>query len=159
MSNVDAIKKALEAYDKKDINVYGKSYTVINDLHDLLTVVNVRELLTTLEALQRENARLRKERYDLAFAITGGEDAPGLLDSIPSSHLVKIAKDTHSRHSAEIDRSVKAEAEVKRLRDRELSAYEFVKRHPSLTIIDLAEFEAFLKVPEALASAGEHHAE
>lgn len=41
------------------------------------------------------------------------------------------------------------------------AAREFVKRHPKLTIIDLAEFEAFLKVPAAFDAArqalkGEH---
>lgn len=66
-------------------------------------------------ALIRENEALKKDRYDLAYAITGGEDAPGLLDSVPTSQLVDIARDTHSSHSADIDRAIAAEDEVKRL--------------------------------------------
>jgi len=41
-------------------------------------------------------------------------------------------------------------ADNARLRERENAAREFVKRHPALTLIDLAEFEAFLKIPETL---------
>lgn len=71
---------------------------------------------SALESLQRENEELRKDRYDLAYAITGGEDAPGLLDSVPTTQLVEIARNTHRSHSADIDRAEAAEAEVKRLR-------------------------------------------
>lgn len=42
------------------------------------------------------------------------------------------------------------ERELERLRQREESAREFVKRHPALSIIDLAEFEAYLKLPEIM---------
>lgn len=37
---------------------------------------------------------LSQSRYDLAYAIAGGEDAPGLLDSVPDAELVEmIAKE------------------------------------------------------------------
>ncbi|TPM39329.1 hypothetical protein FJ951_26840 [Mesorhizobium sp. B2-2-3] len=45
------------------------------------------------------------------------------------------------------------ELAVKALHDQIDAAREFVKRHPALNLIDLAEFEAFLKVPAALAAA------
>lgn len=44
-------------------------------------------------------------------------------------------------------------AERDALRAERDAAREFVKRHPSLSLIDLAEFEAFLKVPAAIDSA------
>lgn len=46
-----------------------------------------------------------------------------------------------------------AEAKNAVLREREMSSREFVKRHPALTLIDLAEFEAFLKMGEAFDRA------
>lgn len=49
-----------------------------------------------------------------------------------------------------------AEARVKVLEEAQESARQFVKRHPSLTLIDLAEFEAFLKLPATLDAALEH---
>jgi hypothetical protein len=50
-----------------------------------------------------EIKRLREERYRLSFAITGGEDAPGLLDSLPVEQLVDIARDSARAHNATID--------------------------------------------------------
>ena len=75
----------------------------------------ISELLSTLESLPHENEALRQDRYDLAYAITGGEDAPGLLDSTPTSEIVEIARHAHRSHSADIDRAEAAEAEVARL--------------------------------------------
>jgi len=46
------------------------------------------------------------------------------------------------------------ERAVEALREQIEAAREFVKRHPSLSLIDLAEFEAFLKIPAALAKEG-----
>ena len=40
--------------------------------------------------------------------------------------------------------------QVESLEQQIEAAREFVKRHPALTLIDLAEFEAFLKVPAAM---------
>ncbi|KAA3503249.1 hypothetical protein DXM27_10345 [Rhizobium rhizogenes] len=74
-------------------------------------------LASTLESLQRENEELRKDRYDLAYAITGGEDAPGLLDSTPASEIVEIAQHAHRSHSADIDRVEATETAVMRLRE------------------------------------------
>lgn len=105
----------------------GGNSRPINHQHDeadanmrYIAAVNpaaVSELLSTLESLQRENEALKRDRYDLAYAITGGEDAPGLLDTVPTTELVEIARDTHRSHSADIDRAIAAEAEVIRLRD------------------------------------------
>ena len=46
-----------------------------------------------------------------------------------------------------------AENSVKTLQEKLASARAFVERHPALSLIDLAEFEAFLKVPEGLDAA------
>lgn len=83
---------------------------------DIANSPEVQILLDRIESLQRENESLKRDRYDLAYAITGGEDAPGLLDSVPTSQLVEIARDTHRRHSADIDRAEAAEFEMKRYR-------------------------------------------
>lgn len=50
-------------------------------------------------------------------------------------------------------RADKAEANLAGLKQQIEAAREFVKRHPALTLIDLAEFEAFLKVPAAMEAA------
>ena len=74
--------------------------------------------IDTLESLQRENEELRRDRYELAYAITGGEDAPGLLDSTPTSEIVEIAQHAHRSHSADIDRAMAAESQMKRMRNK-----------------------------------------
>ena len=73
------------------------------------------------EAAEAEVKRLKQDRYDLAYAITGGEDAPGLLDSVPTSHLVDIARDTHRSHGTDIERAMAAEDKVEDLRQYLLS--------------------------------------
>lgn len=65
------------------------------------------------QAAEQEIEKLKRERYELAYAITGGEDAPGLLDSLPVYELVEIARDAHRRHSETIDREMAAEQRVK----------------------------------------------
>jgi hypothetical protein len=49
-----------------------------------------------------------------------------------------------------------AASEITSLRYEIDAAREFVKRHPSLSLIDLAEFEAFLKVPGAFLAITEN---
>lgn len=49
------------------------------------------------------------------------------------------------------ERAEAAEAAVEMLRSREVSAREFVKRHPALSEADRAEFEAYLKLSDALS--------
>jgi len=78
------------------------------------------EAYAVLDIACDELVRLRSERYQLAYAITGGEDAPGLLDSLSASQLVEIARDHASSHSADIDRSTAAEARAE-MAERELS--------------------------------------
>jgi len=72
-------------------------------------------LISEIDRLQRENGALREDRYKLACAIIGGEDAPGLLDSTPTSEIVEIAQHAHRMHQGDIDRAMAAEAEVARL--------------------------------------------
>lgn len=68
------------------------------------------------EAQAAELARLRDERYRLAYAICGGEDAHGLLDSTPVEALENIARKEWDAHTGTIDALVKSEAENARLR-------------------------------------------
>ncbi len=81
--------------------------------HEAAVKDYARKALSDAEERIRE---LQRERYELAYAITGGEDAPGLLDSVPVEQLVEIARDNASSHSADIDRATTAEAEAERLR-------------------------------------------
>jgi len=122
MTALEEIKKALAAAEQFIVNGVELGYIRMPDpetpdsAHDTLPMI--RQAQTALESLQRENAALKRDRYDLAYAITGGEDAPGLLDTVPTSELVEIARDNHRSHSSNIDRAMAAEAEVKRMRDR-----------------------------------------
>lgn len=64
----------------------------------------------------RRIADLEGERYKLAYAITGGEDAPGLLDTIDVDGLVKMLRNDFASHMEAIDRATFAESEAGRLR-------------------------------------------
>ncbi|WP_266030346.1 Lar family restriction alleviation protein [Brucella intermedia] len=55
---------------------------------------------------------LGDERYRLAYAITGGEDAPGYLDSLSVETLVEVARDNARRWFAETDRAEALEAKL-----------------------------------------------
>lgn len=55
--------------------------------------------------------------------------------------------------SASVPNNPKPDLAVPALEQQIEAAREFVKRHPALTLIDLAEFEAFLKVPAAMEAA------
>lgn len=63
--------------------------------------------------LQRQLAAMKEERYQLAYAICGGEDAPGLLDSTPVDELVRLARENTSRHMSDIDRATGLETALK----------------------------------------------
>lgn len=73
---------------------------------------NVMSYVTEREA---EIERLKLDRYELAYAITGGEDAPGLLDSLPTDQLIEIARDNAARHMGDIDRLVAFEATLRKI--------------------------------------------
>ena len=60
----------------------------------------------------------------------------GMTDAEQAVHW-KASRDRMAAQNVELGEKVDA-------------AREFVKRHPSLTLVDLAEFEAFLRVPAAL---------
>lgn len=62
-----------------------------------------------------EIERLKQDRYRLAYAITGGEDAPGLLDSLSTDQLVEIARDNVARHMGYIDRLVALEETLRKI--------------------------------------------
>ena len=80
-------------------------------------IMGIRSLVDRAEAAEAEAKRLADERYRLAYAITGGEDAPGLLDSVAVEELEKIQRDTVMRHNGDIDRLMALEAKAKRLRE------------------------------------------
>ncbi|WP_395451148.1 hypothetical protein ACHMW7_15975 [Aminobacter sp. UC22_36] len=60
------------------------------------------------------------------------------VDLIDKLEAAEIALDAKDKRIAELE-------------DRQVAAREFVVRHPSLTIIDLAEFDAYLRVTDALS--------
>ncbi|MEN5276288.1 DUF3850 domain-containing protein [Brucella sp. TWI432] len=72
-----------------------------------------------IEKLEADNAALTArvkglgdERYKLAYAITGGEDAPGYLDSLSVETLVEVARKNTQHWFAETDRADKAETKL-----------------------------------------------
>jgi hypothetical protein len=71
----------------------------------------IAELEAQNEALKSERAgiistkreqigRLEKRQYALAYAIAGGEDAPGLLDSISTAHLCEMVRMERAEQTA-----------------------------------------------------------
>ncbi|AVH41875.1 hypothetical protein [Agrobacterium tumefaciens] len=117
MTALEEIKKALEGDMNTGITAIDRLRFIVGGVPDFdpITVEDADWLISALESLQRANEELRQDRYDLAYAITGGEDAPGLLDSTPTSEIVEIAQHAHRCHHADIDRAMAAEAEAKRL--------------------------------------------
>ncbi|MEN5297505.1 Lar family restriction alleviation protein [Brucella sp. TWI559] len=63
-------------------------------------------------ALTARVKELGDERYKLAYAITGGEDAPGYLDSLSVETLVEVARENTQHWFAETDRADKAETKL-----------------------------------------------
>jgi hypothetical protein len=84
--------------------------------------------------------------------IGSDEDNPGV-----ELYDVEGASDTMAEAaaalSALLDRLEAAERLEKAMREELNAAREFVKRHPALTLIDLAEFEMFLKIPAVIDAA------
>ena len=116
------------------------------------------------EALRKDNARLSEEKEALAFGMRNGqslsEDAIHAIRDLLNEAGVPLAAfiDDHvgnaiAQRNQERARVSALSAEVERQADQINAAREFVKRHPALTLIDLAEFEAFLKLPAAYDAA------
>jgi len=68
--------------------------------------------------LEAENSRLADERYKLAYAITGGEDAPGLLRSMSVADLVTAIEQQVAWTAYHIDQCVRLEAALQVIIDR-----------------------------------------
>ena len=64
-------------------------------------------------ALSAENEALRERAYQLAYAITGGEDAPGLLESIPTDDLSAMIRSERAGHR-DYEHSLRAQVETAR---------------------------------------------
>lgn len=78
--------------------------------------------------------------------------ADEILDAIHDHYANAIA--TLSRENAAKDAEIVGlREELRQERNKIEACRAFVERHPSLSLIDLAEFEAFLKVPAALDAA------
>lgn len=82
-------------------------------------------------------------------------------DYDPDFDLFEAAADEIGRYDREIAMlradCARMDAEIERLRvglvrtdDRIEACRQFIARHPALTDVDRAEFEAFLKVPDAM---------
>jgi hypothetical protein len=72
-------------------------------------------LMKIISKLELEVSNLKQDRYRLGLAITGGEDAPGLIDSLPTDQLVEIARDNVARHMGDIDRLVALEDALRKI--------------------------------------------
>jgi len=82
-------------------------------IHDLNRIKDHEtELVNDNAALTARVKELEAERYKLAYAITGGEDAPGYLDSLCVETLVEVARDNTRRWFAETDRAQALEAKL-----------------------------------------------
>ena len=69
----------------------------------------------TIATLTAERDAAQDRAYRLAVAIMGGEDAPGLADSLPTETLETLARSNFQKHSEDIDRLIAAQAEIARL--------------------------------------------
>lgn len=104
--------------------------------------VTYDQAAAVIAAKDAEVAVLADERYKLAYAICGGEDAAGLLDSLTVEELVKIQADNHARHSADIDALVKAEAKLAQINDQEpIKLLDSVIKHIREVIADCTQCE------------------
>lgn len=74
---------------------------------------NFTLIAETLLALSAENEALRERAYQLAYAITGGEDAPGLLESIPTDDLSAMIRSERAGHR-DYEHSLRAQVETAR---------------------------------------------
>ena len=99
----------------------------------------------TIARLTAKLAEAREERYRLAYAICGGEDAPGLLDSISVESLEKIAKDNTRSHMQTVDAQMKAERELEAALAGAVEAQ----------AVTAAAFEAAAAVPDSFVAAME----
>lgn len=72
----------------------------------------MREAAARIEEQAATIARLEGERERLALAICGGEDAPGYANAQPVEALEKVARDNAAAAMWQIDRTMKAEAQV-----------------------------------------------
>nr|WP_176024226.1 hypothetical protein [Brucella pseudintermedia] len=82
-------------------------------IHDLNRIKDHETELVNDNA--EKDARIKElgdERYKLACAITGGEDAPGYLGSLSVETLVEVARDNTRRWFAETDRAEALEAKL-----------------------------------------------
>lgn len=73
----------------------------------------------TITALSERCRVMEDERYQLALAICGGEDFPGLLDGTSVEALVVIARKSAAMHMETIDRVLWAEAALRFYADPE----------------------------------------
>lgn len=71
--------------------------------------------VVTIATITAERDAAQDRAYSLAVAIMGGEDAPGLADSLPTETLEILARSNFRRHSEDIDRLTAAQAEIARL--------------------------------------------
>ena len=69
----------------------------------------------TIATLTADRDAAQYRAYHLAVAIMGGEDAPGLADSLPTETLETLARSNFQKHSEDIDRLIAAQAEIARL--------------------------------------------
>jgi hypothetical protein len=168
---LESLQRENEAL-KKDRDFWKEQFQVETryriELADRGTLLALTDANSRAEAAETEVKRLTQERYDLAYAITGGEDAPGLLDTVPTPQLVEIARNTHRSHSADIDRAEAAEAEVKRYRVALIAAKTRMRNCrgaiESDQVVDKDVHgslgNGIRDIQDALASTGgEHHAE
>lgn len=92
------------------------------------------------------------EHYE--FVSNDGEYSPNeqektLIDDAISGVICEL----HEQLQKIVPSTPSPQTHVKALEQQIEAAREFVKRHPALTLIDLAEFEAFLMVPAAMEAA------
>ena len=80
-----------------------------------MDATNMEAAADQLEADGLALAAAQDRAYHLAVAIMGGEDAPGLADSLPTEMLEILARSNFQRHSEDIDRLAAAQAEIARL--------------------------------------------
>ena len=102
-----------------------KSDAIISDLRIAISLKDhgLRLLEADNAALTARVKELADERYKLAYAITGGEDAPGYLDSLSVETLVEVARDNARRWFVETDRAEALETQLAEAEEREKKAF------------------------------------
>lgn len=146
----DYLRAEIEAKTNATIEVLSKQLDASLQERNSLRAEN--------ERLTRSNAGLHDEVQFMRKAAKENRERAQATEK-ENERLTTERDEARSLYNHQVARAQAAEAREAKAGEKIEAAREFVKRHPALTLIDLAEFEAFLKVPDAICALESRHAD